>query len=281
MITIDINDWVETGGGNMGTSYFHKSNPEMMLKFDGRNIPPAVLEREIENAKIISRLGLPTPEPGDVVTDGTRYGLMFKRVGGKVSFAKLCGDDPDMIPALAKEFAGIVKKVHSTEGKGSGLADIKETYGNLISRSTAASDEFKAKALRCLEQLPDAGTCLHGDLHFGNMIKSGDQSYIIDVGDFSYGHPYFDFAMIFTVDRLASAETEKHVRLFHNQPEDSHNFLRCVVKEYFGSETTPESLEKELIPFMAIRHAVMGSLIGHNLNRNVIKDTFEYIENNY
>ena len=62
-ILIDLNDYVRTGEGANGASYNHKSDPNIMMKMYFRNFQAAALELEL--AKKVYALGIPTPEPGD------------------------------------------------------------------------------------------------------------------------------------------------------------------------------------------------------------------------
>ena len=72
-IKIDLNDYVRTGEGANGASYNHKIDPSIMMKLYFRNFEAAKLELEL--AQKVYRMGIPTPEPGDLVTDGRSVSL--------------------------------------------------------------------------------------------------------------------------------------------------------------------------------------------------------------
>lgn len=40
---------------------------------------------------------------------------------------------------------------------------------------------FKERALNFIDKSPDADTCLHGDLHIGNVITDGRRNFWIDL----------------------------------------------------------------------------------------------------
>ena len=65
-ILINLNDYVRTGEGANGASYNHKSDPGIMMKLYLRNFESA--RTELEMAKKVYELGIPSPEPGDLVT---------------------------------------------------------------------------------------------------------------------------------------------------------------------------------------------------------------------
>ena len=72
MINIDLNDYIRVGEGANGASYNHKQDPSIMLKLYFRNFEAAELELDV--ARKVYELGIPTPEPGDLVTDGKQVG---------------------------------------------------------------------------------------------------------------------------------------------------------------------------------------------------------------
>ena len=92
-IKIDLNDYVRTGEGANGASFNHKTDPSIMMKLYFRNFEAAALELEL--AQKVYNLGIPTPEPGDLVTDGKQMGIRFRRIEGKKSYSRACGDNPE------------------------------------------------------------------------------------------------------------------------------------------------------------------------------------------
>lgn len=262
---IDINEWIVSGGGGAGVSYFHKSDPDLILKMENREISLEKAEAAINTARIAYGLGVPTPEPGEVVFDGTRYGQVFRRIQNKISYARLSGEHSEMIPQLAHDFAVIIKNLHSTKGYGTGLRSIKEPYGDFLRNNPYRPKEVLDRAQVFLENLPDADTCVHGDLHFGNIIKSGEDSYLIDMSSFGYGHPYFDIAMMVAIRRLSWGNPQKHQSLFHCTVEMSDLFWRRFMDEYFGPDVTDSEIERMVAPFYAVRMLTMETESGNQL----------------
>ncbi len=87
-IKINLDDYVLSGGGANGESYDHRTDPSVMLKlyFPGKIQQPL---DEVTLARKVYALGIPSPEPGDyVVTEDGRYGIRFRRVVGKKSYAR-------------------------------------------------------------------------------------------------------------------------------------------------------------------------------------------------
>lgn len=274
---IDINDWVLSGGGGAGISFFHKTDPSLILKIENRGASAEELEQSLETARIVYSLGIPTPEPGEVVTDGSRFGQIFRRIQGKVSYARLTGENPEMIPALAHEFTMAVKLLHSTIGAGSGLRSIKEIYGDMIKANPFRSQELKDKALRLMDSLPDGQTCIHGDLHFGNLIKAGDKKYFIDISSFGYGHPYFDLAMMVALDRLADQDPGFYSEMYHCTVEQGRRFWHCFISEYFGEGWTAAKVAETLAPYLVVRMFTMESEAGRKLPDPAFQFALDYL----
>ena len=107
-ILIDLNEYERVGEGANGASYNHKSDPNIMLKLYLRNFEAA--EKELELAKKVYAMGIPSPEPGDLVTDGERMGIRFRRMQGKRSYSRACGDEPERTEEYAREFAQLYLK---------------------------------------------------------------------------------------------------------------------------------------------------------------------------
>lgn len=274
---INIDDWMISGGGEAGVSYFHKTDPSLILKMDNRETTKAEVEESLETARIVYSLGIPTPEPGEVVFDGRRYGQVFHRIRNKASYARLTAEHPEMIPQLAHEYTEVVKHLHSTKGSGTGLRNIKKTYGSMIMSNTHRPKELLDKAVNLLNSLPDADTCVHGDLHFGNIIKADGRNYLIDIASFSYGHPYFDIAMMVAIHNLQSIRPEYHKELFHCTVEQSEQFWQCFIKEYFGESVTSEMVEQMVQPFLAVRMLTMESESGKPMPDPAIGRAIEFI----
>lgn len=254
IVRIDLNDWVKTGEGSVGESFFHKNDPSLMLKMNFIEAPADSWITEITNSEAAHKLGLPVPKPGSIVFDGKRYGLMFQRIPDKVSYARAVGDHPENIPALAKDFAQVVRTLHTTVCKVDDVRDIKEYNRENILKSRFHDEAFKAKALKLVDSLPDGDTGVHGDLHFGNMIIGGGKTYIIDMDHFCYGYYKFDLAMFFVIIRMKDFAPEEYFKsIYHCTYDQAKQFLQCYMDDYFGKSVDLAALEEELAPYIALR----------------------------
>lgn len=243
-ILIDLNDYVRTGEGANGASYDHKTDKNIMLKMYFRNFDAAKLELEL--ARKVYAAGISTPEPGDLVTDGKTMGIRFRRIDGKKSYSRACGDNPDRIEEYAREFAQLCKKLHSVHVDTSQFENVKVRLCNMLAANPFFTDEQKRKIHDFIAAAPDADTAIHGDLQFSNGIfveENGIRtSYFIDLGDFCYGYPMFDIGMVYLCCFLNDEAWTQEV--FHMTNDMAKRFWYAFAPEYFGSDANLEEIEK-------------------------------------
>lgn len=263
MKKIDLNDWEETGRGAFGITYFHKINPTWMLKFVDSSTPIEEVEQEIKTSQEVYELGIPTPKPGELVTDGARTGMVFERIVGKRSFARAVGEEPQRIKEFAIRYAQLVKQLHSTPCNTAKFKNAKEFNKNIILENQFRSNDVKQFAIEKLQIVPDATTCLHGDLHFGNMILTEDKNYFIDLGDFCYGYPLFDLAMQYILPVIV--DDARFERDFHCTKAQATLFWNEFLKIYFGPEKDLSNFTKELEPYVLFRLITAETKVGRRL----------------
>lgn len=238
-ILIDLNDYIRTGEGANGASYNHKTDPSIMLKLYFRNFDAAALELEL--AQKVYKMGIPTPEPGDLVTDGKQVGIRFKRVEGKKSYSRACGDDPEHTEDYAREFAQLCKKLHRIHVDTTQFESVKDRLYNMLDANPDFTPEQKQKLRDYIAAAPDADTAIHGDLQFGNGIfteRDGKRElYFIDLGDFCYGYPMFDLGMVYLCCCLNDEKWTMEVN--HMSNATARRFWDAFAQEYFLAPDCP------------------------------------------
>ena len=246
MINIDLNDYIRTGEGANGASYNHKQDPSIMLKLYFRNFEAAELELDV--ARKVYELGIPTPEPGDLVTDGKQVGIRFWRIDGKKSYARACGDDPEHTEDYAREFARMCKDLHATHVPTDRFQSVKERLYDMLEKNPDFTPEQKTKLRDFIAAAPEADTAIHGDLQFGNgifAIQDGvKKQYFIDLGDFCYGYYMFDLGMVYLCCCLNNEEWTREVN--HMSNATARRFWDAFAREYFGPDADLEQIEKEV-----------------------------------
>ena len=254
-IRINLNDYVLSGGGANGESYDHKSDPDVMLKlyFPGKIRQPL---DEMMLARKVYATGIPTPEPGEyVVTEDGRYGIRFRRIPGKVSYARATGDNPEKVEQYAAEFAQMCKKLHSTHLDTEQFENVKDRYFRLLEENPFFTPREKDRLARFIADVPEADTAIHGDLQFGNAIFTGEKRYFIDLGDFCYGYPLFDVGMVYLCCYLSD---EGFIReAFHMPKAVAMRFWDAFAPAYFGADRPLKDIEEEIMPFAGLKTLIV------------------------
>lgn len=258
---IDLKDYELSGGGKLGESYIKKDNPDILLKLYSTQLEKMGLD-EYERACKVHKIGLPCPEPGETVrtTDG-RLGILYKRIHGKLSYARALSYHPELIEQYAVEFAELCKKLHSTVPPAGLFPTIKDQYTDYIKENPFLTDDERSGIIRYISNLPDADTAVHGDLHIGNVIfdESG-RKYFIDLSEFSTGNHLFDMGIIYLQCCFIPEEVE--MELYHITKDVSTRFWELFLKAYYGADANIEEIDKQLKPYTLLRILCVEKMMG-------------------
>ena len=254
-IPISLDDYVLSGGGANGESYDHKSDPSIMLKlyFPGKIQQPL---DEMMLSRKVYEMGIPTPEPGDyVVTEDGRYGIRFRRILGKVSYARATGDHPENLEQYAAEFARMCLKLHSTHVDTKLFQNVKDRYYKLLEENPFFSSAEKDKLAKFIADVPDEDTAVHGDLQYGNAIFVGDKRYFIDLGDFCWGNHLFDVSMVYLCCCLSDDAFIRET--FHMPKTVAIEFWNHFAPVYFGEGIPLKEIEELVQPFAGLKTLII------------------------
>jgi aminoglycoside phosphotransferase (APT) family kinase protein len=121
------------------------------------------------------------------------------------------------------------------------------------------SDGYKDRFHRFIDSVPSTPTCLHGDLHIGNIITDGTRDLWIDVGDFAYGVPEWDLGMLYYSSHFLSADRADNI--FHLDNDTLKAHWDVFAPAYYGThdEQALEAEVKKLHPFIAAKTAYVIS----------------------
>jgi len=252
---INLSDFVLFGGGANGESYNHKRDPSLMLKlyFPGKIQQPL---DEMLLARKVYEMGIPTPEPGEYVeTEDGRFGILFRRIEGKLSYSRATADHPEKVAQYAEEFARMCLQLHATKVDTSAFENVKDRYYRLLEENPFFTAQEKDRIGRFIADTPDADTAIHGDLQYSNAIFAGDKRYFIDLGDFCYGNPLFDLGMVYL---CCCVTPEDFIReTFHMSKALATEFWRHFAPVYFGADRPLKDIEEEITPFTGLKTLII------------------------
>ena len=258
-IRIDLADYEYAGEGANGVSYNHRRDPDVMLKLYRPGLFQPPLDEMLIARKVFAA-GIPTPEPGDFVTDGTRFGVRFRRIRDKVSYARAVGDHPGDVVRYAEEFAGMCRQLHGTHVDTSAFECVKDRYARELAENPFFTSAEKDRLLRFIQDAPDTDTAIHGDLQFGNAIFVGKDRYFIDLGDFCYGYRLFDIGMVYCTAYISEPDFVREA--FHMEPATAVRFWQAFAPVYFGSDRPIRDIEAEVRPYAGLKTIIVERDMG-------------------
>ena len=268
---IDLNDYVQTGEGGTSLTYTHKTRHTMAKLFNIVN-EAELAEKEFLTARAVFEMGIPTPEPLQLVTDGERRGVEYELISNKRSFTRIISQEPERLEEISLAFARMARELHTMKADTipeqssptRGLLrfpSIKETLRRFYQeKGDRVTEEYKERALAFIDKSPDADTCLHGDLHIGNVITDGRRNLWIDLGQFSYGEPEWDLGWMWTICNRMDGKRSDFI--LHVTPETLKAHWNIFLAAYLGTDdkATIDEYTKRLMAYYAVRLPYMVDL---------------------
>ena len=249
---INLENYIQTGEGGTAVSYTHKTR-NTLAKLYNPGFEAERAKAEFLIARTVYELGIPTPEPYRLVTDGERYGAEYELVSNKRSFTRIISEEPGRMKEISLTFADWAKKLHATPADTSRLRSYKQALIKFYQEKNLVPESFKQRSLAFLETVPDTPTCVHGDLQIGNIITDGDRTLWIDVGEFAYGCPEWDLCVLWIMSQRMGDERAQ--TLFHLSQAQLTEHWNIFISAYLET-SDPETIGayiKRLIPFYGVK----------------------------
>jgi len=272
MKQIDLKDYVLSGEGANGKSYDSLTEPEMMVKLYKKEYDTDAIFQEYELARKVYDLGVPSPEPGELVTDGERIGIRFRRIVGKRSFARAFSQEPERVEELSREFAAYCKRLHSMTCPPGYFPDARESFQKLLDADKVLSPAEKQRVHDFIwHRMPLCDTLLHGDMHFGNALTTLPKGeplsakhdvYFIDLGYFAYGCPLIDLGMTYMIGKFSDEEFLMHDMHFGNEiagraweafRQEYFFGPDCLAEKWFGPGADAQRVDEGLKPYVLLK----------------------------
>ncbi len=250
--TINLDDYIQTGEGGTALTYTRKDGLSLAKLYQS-NFEADRAKAEFLTARTVFQLGIPSPEPYRLVTDGQRNGAEYELIKNKRSYTRIISQEPERLEEISLKFAHMARELHAKQADTTLLDSYKQRMERFYREKNQVPEDYKERALEFLKTVPDTPRCVHGDLHIGNIITDGERDLWIDVGEFAYGAPEWDLALLWTMCHNMPADRVYHI--FHITHEQMITHWDIFFPAYLGT-SDPQTIDKatkRLLPYYAAK----------------------------
>jgi uncharacterized protein (TIGR02172 family) len=249
---INLDDYIQTGEGGTALTYTHKDGLSL-AKLYNPGFEADRAKAEFLTARAVFELGIPSPEPFRLITDGQRSGAEYELIKNKRSYTRIISQEPERLEEISLKFARMAKELHAKQADTTLLQSYKQRIANFYHEKDMVPEDYKQRVLQFLDTVPDTPRCLHGDLHIGNIITDGQRDLWIDLGEFAYGVPEWDLALLWTMCHNMPGDRVEHI--FHITHETMMAHWDIFFPAYLGT-SDPQAIHEatqRLLPYYAAK----------------------------
>ena len=249
---INLDDYIQTGEGGTALTYTHKDGLSL-AKLYNPGFEADRAKAEFLTARAVFELGIPSPEPFRLITDGERSGAEYELIKNKRSYTRIISQEPERLEEISLKFARMAKELHAKQADTTCLQSYKQRIANFYHEKDMVPEDYKQRVLQFLDTVPDTPRCLHGDLHIGNIITDGQRDLWIDLGEFAYGVPEWDLAFLWTMCHNMPGDRVEHI--FHITHETMMAHWDIFFPAYLGT-SDPQAIHEatqRLLPYYAAK----------------------------
>lgn len=264
---IPINRFDESGGGFCGKSYDGHDGETMIKMYDKE--ASVTTRNEQRMSRNVLQMGISTPIPGPIITDGQRTGVLFERIKDKKSFARAISVYPEKLEEYAKGFAKMCAELHSTPCDTLLFNNLTDECEEAVRMTPGFDENERQRLLDILHSTPVEHTCLHGDMHIGNTLITPDgNTYWIDLPTFGYGSHFIDLGTLYLMAWPNPEEITQY--LYHISNEQFQQVWNIFLPEYMrlrNLDCSPESVknyERTCRQYAAVCGLKMIYSVGHD-----------------
>ncbi|ART75409.1 aminoglycoside phosphotransferase [Sutcliffiella horikoshii] len=195
--------------GNTANIYFYENT---IIKIFKDHLPDTEPEYEARKQRVAYGSGLRVPNIIDVKKVNGKQAIIMEYVDGK-TLGELVTENMAQVESFLQKSVDIQIDIHTV------LAESLEPMRNKLHRQIEAveglDEQVKTSLLMKLESMDVENRLCHGDFHLYNLIKSGEEVFIIDWVDASAGDPRTDVCRTYILYTQVSVEmAELYLKLY-------------------------------------------------------------------
>ena len=221
------------GKGATGTVY--RVDADTIIKVFNDVFALDQIKREMDASKAAFVSGIATAIPYEVVKVGNKYGTIYELIKSK-TLSEILQESGDEFDSIAKKYGKFMREMHEVDVSNANFKSTTESYAQYKPVIAGKLGSETAEIYNTLlDSIPDRNTYVHGDFHPKNIMVTGNDFLLIDMGESSHGHPIFD-VMALGVLRLALADLPEKCQTFVGISSDELIRLwDLFIPEYFGT----------------------------------------------
>ncbi len=238
---ISIEGW-ELFSHRLNSDSYYSSDRTKVLKLF-TEASASIARSEFELSQAVTETGIPTPKAHEMVSIEGRRGIVYDNIIDKVSIMRSIREHPETIEESSRRFARIAKVMHGTEVDTDRFEELPERYYKALYKSGLFNKEQMARIREVVVNAKGRNTALICDFNPSNFLMSRDRDYVIDLGNFGYGHPYYDLGILYAYLHLLPIRGI--ARELKTTPDALMTMWRYFMIEYFETEDEAVLAEKE------------------------------------
>ncbi len=178
------------GRGATGTVY--RIDADTIIKVFNDVFALDEIKREMDASKAAFVNGIATAIPYEVVKVGNNYGTIYELIKSK-TLAEILQESGDQFNRIATKYGKFMHEMNQIDVSGTNFKSTKDSYEKYRAIINAKANPTVAGIYGALlDSIPERNTYVHGDFHPKNVMVTGDDFILIDMGESSHGHPIFD-----------------------------------------------------------------------------------------
>ena len=205
---ISVEGCEKLGQGGNGAVY--RLDEDKIVKVYKPWMELSAIDRERSFAKTAFVNGIPSVIAYDVVKVGDCLGVVFELLKSD-TLGHAMRDNPEKLEQYVDQYVELAKTLHSTHVPAGSFTRSQEVMHERADKlGKWCSAEEIALLHSIIDDVPEADTVTHNDLHPGNIMIQDGELVLIDMPEVTMGPPICDLTSIFR-DMISAPQTQSNV----------------------------------------------------------------------
>ena len=205
---ISVEGCEKLGQGGNGSVY--RLDEDKIVKVYKPWMELSAIDRERSFAKTAFVNGIPSVIAYDVVKVGDCLGVVFEMLKSD-TLGHAMRDNPEKLEQYVDQYVELAKTLHSTHvpaGSFTRIQEVMHERANNLGKWCSAEEIALLHSI--IDDIPEADTVTHNDLHPGNIMIQDGELVLIDMPEVTMGPPICDLTSIFR-DMISAPQTQSNV----------------------------------------------------------------------